>query len=110
MKKKRITRNNDRMKEIRSHNRLENNPSYSRMTFGRYFGYYLKDVPENYLCWLIGNWQSPGTAGYTSAILEFYADELLRRPQWRQLNITARRLVEEIRIIDGEQDQNDTAR
>ena len=42
------------------------------MTFGKYKGYFMKDIPTNYIEWLIMNVQDRGLA-------EMYAVELQRR-------------------------------
>ena len=34
----------------------------TRMPWGKYKGYYLKDVPENYLTWAATNWIDRGAA------------------------------------------------
>lgn len=44
----------------------------TKMTFGKYKGYFMKDIPTNYIEWLIMNVQDRGLA-------EMYAVELQRR-------------------------------
>lgn len=36
--------------------------AYTRMPWGRYKGFYLKNIPENYLKWASTNWQDQGIA------------------------------------------------
>ena len=50
----------------------------TKMTFGKYKGYFMKDIPTDYLKWLILNVTDRG-------LCEMYAIELQRRsPKWRK--------------------------
>ena len=51
--------------------------SYARMPWGRYRGYFLKDIPTAYLKWAVLNYTDIGMAIWLK-------DELLRRPQVRR--------------------------
>jgi len=48
----------------------------AKMPWGKYKGYYLKDVPTDYLKWCVLNYQDQGMA-------QWLADELQRRPEFR---------------------------
>jgi hypothetical protein len=48
----------------------------AKMPWGQYKGYYLKDVPTDYLKWCVLNYQDQGMA-------QWLADELQRRPAFR---------------------------
>lgn len=64
-------------KSIREHNRSETDPRYSKMTFGRYRGYYMKDIPYEYLSWCVTTFDEK------NPLTEFLSRELIRRPQYR---------------------------
>ena len=36
--------------------------AYTKMPWGKFKGYYLKDVPDNYLKWAAINWKDPAVA------------------------------------------------
>ena len=57
---------------LKKHNRNETDPRYARMIFGKYRGYFMKDVPVAYLKWGVLNLTDQATA-------TFFKDELLRR-------------------------------
>jgi hypothetical protein len=57
---------------IALHNKGETDPRYAKITFGRYRGYFMKDVPTQYLEWIILNHTD-------QAFCEFVKDEYLRR-------------------------------
>ena len=44
----------------------------ARLTFGKYKGYFIKDIPEDYLRWAVLNLTD-------QAMAEFLAQELVRR-------------------------------
>ena len=41
--------------EIREYNRTNKDPDLAKMPFGKYRGYFLKDVPLDYLAWACDN-------------------------------------------------------
>lgn len=47
--------------------------SYAKMPWGKYKGYFLKDVPTDYLKWCVKEYTDNGMA-------QWFADELMRRP------------------------------
>lgn len=64
-------------KQIKQYNRNETDPRYMRMPWGKYRGYFMKDVPINYIKWCVMNYSDLGMS-------TFMKDELLRRePKWR---------------------------
>ena len=58
--------------------------AYTPMSFGKYKGRYLKDIPDDYIEWLIMNIQDRG-------LCEMYAVELQRRkPEYRKTKYKCR--------------------
>jgi len=47
--------------------------TYAKMPWGKYKGYFLKDVPTDYLKWFVREYTDNGMA-------QWFADELMRRP------------------------------
>jgi hypothetical protein len=60
------------MTTINQYNQKETDPRYSRMIWGKYRGYFIKDVPLDYLRWAVLNYTD-------QAMARFLADELVRR-------------------------------
>lgn len=58
--------------EIKEYNRKNTDIRYSRVTFGKYRGYFLKEVPVDYVRWAVLNLTDSAQATY-------FAEELLRR-------------------------------
>ena len=54
------------------YNRTETDPRYSRMPYGKYRGFFMKDVPVAYLKWCVMTFDD-------SAMATFLKDELVRR-------------------------------
>jgi hypothetical protein len=55
--------------------------AYTKMPFGKYRGYYLKDIPDDYVKWAIMNYTDQGVA-------TMFAVELARRyPEYRKPTI-----------------------
>lgn len=55
--------------------------AYTKMPFGKYRGYYLKDIPDDYVKWAIMNYTDQGVA-------TMFAVELARRyPDYRKPTI-----------------------
>ena len=44
--------------------------AYTRMPWGKYKGFYLKNIPENYLLWAASAWQDQGVANMFRIELE----------------------------------------
>lgn len=64
--------------DISRYNRQEKDSRYTRMPWGRYRGFFIKDVPRDYLEWAILNYTDQAMAG-------FLAEELVRRdPEFRR--------------------------
>lgn len=47
--------------------------SYAKMPWGKYKGWFLKDVPTDYLKWCVTKYTD-------QAMAQWFADELMRRP------------------------------
>jgi hypothetical protein len=58
--------------DLLKHNRQERDPRYSRMPYGKYRGFFMKDVPVAYLKWCVMTFED-------SAMATFLKDELVRR-------------------------------
>jgi uncharacterized protein (DUF3820 family) len=54
------------------HNRTETDPRYRRMPYGKYRGFFMKDVPVAYLKWCVMTFTD-------LAMATFLKDELIRR-------------------------------
>lgn len=62
---------------IELHNKGQTNTSNLKITFGKYRGYCVKDVPVDYLKWILLNHDN-------NNFCEIIKDELLRRePKWQ---------------------------
>lgn len=58
--------------KIIQYNKQQTDPKYSKMTFGMYRGWFLKDIPLEYLIW--------GTINITDrALATYFSQEILRR-------------------------------
>ena len=58
--------------KLREYNRQNRDPRYAKMPFGKYYGWFMKDIPQNYLEWISKNFTDP-------AQLEWFERELGRR-------------------------------
>lgn len=57
--------------------------AYTKMPYGKYRGWYLKNIPDDYVRWAIMNYTDQGIA-------TMFAVELARRyPEYRKLDIDA---------------------
>jgi hypothetical protein len=65
--------------DLLKHNRQERNSGYSRMPYGRYRGFFMKDVPVAYLKWCVMTFTD-------SEMITFLKDELVRRKPARKQN------------------------
>jgi hypothetical protein len=59
-------------KEIYQHNKNERDSRYTKMPYGKYKGFFIKDVPVDYLKWCVLNYSD-------QAMAMFLAEELVRR-------------------------------
>ena len=57
---------------IREHNSKNTDIRYSKVTFGKHKGVFLKDIPVDYIKWAVMNLQDQAQALY-------FAEELIRR-------------------------------
>lgn len=52
--------------------------AYTKMPWGKYKGFWLKDIPDEYLLWCMSNWRD-------STTIEMFKTELARRKiNWQQ--------------------------
>jgi uncharacterized protein (DUF3820 family) len=52
---------------------------YTKLTFGKYKGWFMKDIPVDYIIWAVSNIEDLARA-------EMFKVELLRRrPKWRKI-------------------------
>jgi uncharacterized protein (DUF3820 family) len=52
---------------------------YTKLTFGKYKGWFMKDIPVDYVIWAVSNIEDLARA-------EMFKVELLRRrPKWRKI-------------------------
>lgn len=67
-----MKRKHTSMQSIRLHNSKNTDIRYSKLTFGKHKGVFLRDVPVDYIKWAVINLQDQAQAAY-------FAQELLRR-------------------------------
>jgi hypothetical protein len=58
--------------DLRTHNKNNNDPRYAKMPFGKYKGWFMKDIPTQYLEWITKNFTD-------KAQLEWFNRELGKR-------------------------------
>ena len=67
-----MKRKHTSMQSIREHNKNNTDIRYSKITFGKHKGVFLRDVPIDYIKWAVMNLTDQAQAAY-------FAEELIRR-------------------------------